>query len=182
MTAENTQAQVTATIGVPDERRRLLDRTFDTTLILKGIDGLIEVIGGLLLLVVSSDTLNNLAVRVTGAELSQDPHDFFAHRLLHLTGDLHHTQTFGALYLLSHGVVKIILVAALLRQQRWAYPTMIAFLVAFIAYQAYRMAYAPSISLVVLTVFDGVVVWLTWREYQLHRHEDPRPLAVVETA
>jgi uncharacterized membrane protein len=151
------------------EQRRLLDRTFDITIILKGIDGLVEAIGGVLLLVVSPDALNNLALRLTRAELSRDPHDFVAHRLLRLTADLHHTQTFGAIYLLSHGIVKIVLVAALLRQQRWAYPAMLAFLVAFIGYQCYRLTFVPSIALTLLTVFDLFVVWLTWREYQLHR-------------
>lgn len=159
------------------KERRLLDRTFDVAVILKGVDGLIEVIGGVLLLVVSADTLNNLAVRFTRAELSADPHDFLAHRLLRLTADLHHTQTFGAVYLLSHGAVKIILVAALLRQQRWAYPTMLAFLVAFIAYQCYRMFYAPSVGLILLTIFDAFVVWLTWREYQLHRPDTSAPIS-----
>lgn len=151
------------------EKRRLLDRTFDITLILKGLDGLVEAIGGALLLVVSPTALNNLVVRLTRAELSQDPKDFVARHLLRLTADLHHTQTFGAIYLLSHGIVKIVLVAALLRQQRWAYPVMIAFLIAFIAYQCYRLLYGLSIALLLLTVFDVFVVWLTWREYQLHR-------------
>jgi uncharacterized membrane protein len=154
-------------------RRRLLDRTFDISILLKGLDGVIEVVGGLLLLTVSANTLNALAVRITRAELSQDPHDFVANHLLRLTTDLRHTQTFGALYLLSHGAVKIVLVAALLREQHWAYPGMLAFLVLFIGYQCYRMTDAPSVALALLTIFDAFVVWLTWREYQLHRHAPP---------
>jgi uncharacterized membrane protein len=157
------------------EKRRILDRTFDITIILKGIDGVIEVIGGVLLFVVSANSLNTLAVRLTRVELSQDPDDFIAHHLLRLTADLHHAQTFGAIYLLSHGAVKIVLVAALLRQQRWAYPAMLVFLIVFIGYQCYRMAYAPSIALALLTLFDGFVVWLTWREMQLHRADLQRP-------
>jgi uncharacterized membrane protein len=149
-------------------RRLVIDWTFDVSMILKAIDGVIEVIGGAMLLVVSADALNNLAVRFTSAELSQDPDDFVAHRLLRLTADLHHTRTFGAVYLISHGFVKIVLVAAVLRRQRWAYPAMCAFLLLFIAYQCYRMTYAPSVGLAALTIFDGFVVWLTRREYQLH--------------
>jgi uncharacterized membrane protein len=72
-------------------------------------------------------------------------------------------------YLLLHGVVKIILVAALLGNQLWAYPWTIAFLLAFIAYQLYRLTFAPSLGLVALTVFDAVVAWLRWREYQRQR-------------
>jgi len=68
-----------------------------------------------------------------------------------------------------HGVVKIVLVTALLRNKVWAYPWMIAFLIAFIAYQVYRMTFAFSIGLLGLTVFDLVVVWLTYREYGKQR-------------
>jgi uncharacterized membrane protein len=60
-------------------------------------------------------------------------------------------------------------VAALLRDKIWAYPLMIAFLIVFIVYQVYRMTFAFSIGLLGLTVFDVVVVWLTYREYGKQR-------------
>jgi uncharacterized membrane protein len=108
-------------------------------------------------------------VRLTQGELSEDRKDFLAHRLLRLTADLHHTRTFGAVYLLSHGLVKVILVVALLRRQRWAYPAMLAFLIAFIAYQCYRTTFAPSVGLALLTVFDVFVVWIVWAEYRVEQ-------------
>lgn len=148
---------------------RLLDRTFDVSVILKGLDGLLEVAGGVLLLAIAPSTLNHLIRRVTQHELSQDRHDFVANHLLHFGANLSHSRTFGAVYLISHGVVKIVLVAALLRNQRWAYPATLAFLGAFIAYQLYRMTSDPSISLALLTVFDVFVVWIVWREYR-HRY------------
>jgi uncharacterized membrane protein len=61
-------------------------------------------------------------------------------------------------------------VVALLRDKLWAYPWMIAFLLVFIAYQGYRPTFAPSAWLSGLTVFDIVIVWLTWREFRRHRH------------
>jgi uncharacterized membrane protein len=84
----------------------------------------------------------------------------------------------GAVYLLLHDVVKVVLVTALLRNQLWAYPWMILFLLAFIGYQLYRLTFAPSIGLFGLTVFDAVVTWLTWRDYQRQRsarRRAPRP-------
>ena len=72
---------------------------------------------------------------------------------------------FGAAYLLTHGLVKIVLVGALLRNKLWAYPWMIAVLVAFIGYQLYRIAVGPTAGMVALTIFDAVIVWLTRREY-----------------
>jgi Predicted membrane protein (DUF2127) len=57
-------------------------------------------------------------------------------------------------------------VTALLRNKLWAYPWMIAFLGIFIVYQLYRIALTPTLWLITLTVFDGLIVWLTYREYR----------------
>jgi uncharacterized membrane protein len=130
----------------------------------------LEIVGGALLLLLSPITIDRITSTLTQHELSEDPHDFLANHLLHATGALTTASlTFGAAYLLSHGAVKIVLVAALLRNKLWAYPWMIAFLVAFIVYQLYRMTFAPSIGLVGLTVFDAIVTWLTIREYRRQR-------------
>lgn len=147
-----------------------LDRAFEVGIILKGLDGVLEVIGGLLLLLLSPATINQVARTLTQHELSGDPHDFLATHILRYAGELTGGAVlFGAAYLLSHGVVKIFLVAALLRNQIWAYPWMIVFLVVFILYQVYRMTFAFSIGLLGLTIFDIAVVWLTYREYMKQR-------------
>jgi uncharacterized membrane protein len=150
-------------------RRDALDTTFNVALILKGLDGVLELVGGVLLLIISPATINDLAERLTQHELSQDPNDLFAHHLLRLTGNLHKTQFFGAMYLLIHGVVKIAIVVGLLRREHWAYPVAFVFLGGFVIYQIYRMTYAPSVGLVLLTIFDLFIIWLTWREYQRTR-------------
>ena len=76
-------------------------------------------------------------------------------------------KSFATFYLLSHGIVKLFLVAGLLRNKAWAYPASLAVLGLFIAYQLYRLTFAFSIALVLLTVFDFVVIWLIWHEYRL---------------
>jgi uncharacterized membrane protein len=102
--------------------------------------------------------------------LSQDPHDFIATRLMHfgngLTGSAVH---FAAAYLLVHGIVKVVLVVALLRNQLWAYPWLIVTLIVFIVYQIYKIALEPTAGLIALTIFDAVIVWLTWREWRKRR-------------
>jgi uncharacterized membrane protein len=43
-------------------------------------------------------------------------------------------------------------------------------LVGFIAYQLYDIATAgPTFGMVALTVFDVVLTWLAWREWQHHK-------------
>ena len=148
-----------------------LDKTFKIGLVLKGLDGVLEVIGGLLLLFVSPSSIQHLVRALTAHELSEDPHDLVARYLLHTTAHLSHgTTLFGAIYLLSHGLSKIVLVALVLRDKLWAYPWLIALLLAFIAYQLYQItAVHFSAGLAALTVFDAFLVWLTWREYRAKR-------------
>jgi uncharacterized membrane protein len=149
--------------------RNLLDRTFEITVIIKGLDGLLEVIGGILLLIVSPATINRLVIALTQHELSGDPHDFIATQLVRFAHDLTGSALlFGALYLLLHGIVKIVLVLAVLRDKLWAYPWMIGFIGLFIVYQLYQMTFAPSLWLAALTLFDIFVVWLTYMEYRKH--------------
>ena len=156
------------------EPKTLLDRSFEVGIILKGLDGVLEAAVGLLLVFVSPAGINRIAAALTRSELSQDPHDFVATHILKtahgLTGS---SVAFGAAYLLSHGLVKIVLVAALLRNALWAYPWMIAFLLAFIIYQAYRLVVHATTGLALLTIFDGAIAWLTYREWrtqQSRRH------------
>ncbi len=150
-----------------------LDRVFEVAIIGKGLNGVAEVVGGLLLLFTTPSRLHHLVAVITQGELSEDPHDLIATRLLHtangLTGD---AVLFGAVYLLLHGVVKVVLVVALLQNRLWAYPWMIGVLLAFIGYQIYRIALHPTIGLVGLTVFDILIVALTWREYRQQRRVD----------
>ena len=154
-----------------------LDRVFEIGIIGKGLNGAAELIGGLLLLFLTPDRIHHLVASLTQGELSEDPHDFVATHLLHTASGLSgKALLFGAVYLLAHGIVKIVLVIALLLNKLWAYPWMIVVLVLFIGYQSYRIALAPTPGLIALTVFDLAIVVLTWREYRRQRRARQRPV------
>src|SRR5215510_262656 len=133
-----------------------LDKTFKIGLVLKGLDGILEVIGGIALLFLSPHDIERIVRGLTAHELSEDPHDWLAHYALHSTSHLSAGITlFGAIYLLSHGVSKIVLVGFVLRDKLWAYPWLIALLLAFIGYQIYRLGWVHfSVGLTALTIFD----------------------------
>jgi uncharacterized membrane protein len=147
-----------------------LDRLFEIGIIGKGLNGVAELVGGLLLLLLTPSRIHHLVASLTQGELSEDPHDFVASHLLHtangLTGQ---AVLFGAIYLLAHGTVKVVLVIALLLNKLWAYPWMIIVLVLFIGYQLYRIVLHPTAGLIALTFFDVLIVALTWREYRQQR-------------
>jgi uncharacterized membrane protein len=148
-------------------RGRIVHLLFDISVVAKGIDGVLELIGGVLLLLISPTQLYHIARILTQHELSQDPHDVIANYLLHSSEKLSAgAKTFGALYLLWHGLVKVGLVTALLLKRRWAYPVAIVAFLLFLLYQLYRYSHTHAPELLVLSVLDVVVIVLTWFEYQ----------------
>jgi uncharacterized membrane protein len=162
---------------------RLLDRTFFVSVVIKGFDGLLELVGGILLFMVKPDRINAATRFLTQHEIDQDPHDFIDTHLRTLTAHLSLSTTlFDAAYLLIHGIVKMVLVWAVLRGHVRAYPWMIGFLVAFIGFQLYELAHVFSAGLVLLTLFDAFIVVLTWREYRIKKAERGRAAKVAETA
>ena len=80
---------------------------------------------------------------------------------------------FFAFYLLSHGVVKLILVYGLLKEKLWAYPASFVVFGAFIVYQLYRYSFTHEVSLIGLSIFDLFVIALAVHEYRLLRHHLP---------
>lgn len=148
-------------------RREVL--VFRITLVLKGLDGLLELVSGALLLALRPEQIEGIVRLLTREELNEDPQDFIATHVLAASNSLnvHGGLSFwGALYLLSHGLIKVVLVWAVLRDRLWAYPWMIGFLLVFIAYQGYAMVIHFTIGLLLLTVLDAIVCFLTVREYR----------------
>jgi uncharacterized membrane protein len=143
------------------------DKIFETGIILKGIDGLIETIGGLFLILVDPKNISGLISWLTRSELTHDHHDFIANHLSAWGRNLTRgTLLFFGIYLLVHGVAKLILVIEILRQHLWAYIGLIVLTVIFIIYQTYEIIFTHSLSMTLLTLFDIVVVYLTTIEYK----------------
>ena len=151
-----------------NERR--VHQIFEISVLLKGAHALIECIGALVLVFVSTNAIKGLVNVLTQEELIEDPNDFVASHLLSLAQNFTiSTQRFYAFYLLSHGVIKAFLVIGLLRNTLWAYPVSLVVLCLFIVYQLYRFSYTHGLGLIVLTVFDVIVMGLIWHEYRLVR-------------
>lgn len=109
--------------------------------------------------------MNTLALALTRIELTEDPHDFIETHALHVTA--YATQgavLFAAVYLVLHGVAKLVLAVAILRGKLWACQWMIGVLLAFITYQVYQAVVAQGTALVSLTIIDMLIVFLTWHE------------------
>lgn len=155
-------------------QERRIHQIFEASVLLKGAHALIECVSGLVLAVTANATITAFVARLTQDELREDRADLVANHVLAWAKALSvQTQHFFAFYLLSHGVVKLALVAGLLRRKLWAYPASLAVMTLFIAYQAYRYTLTNSVGLIALTVLDLIVIALIWHEYGLLRRHLP---------
>jgi uncharacterized membrane protein len=166
---------------MPPLTEQRIHQIFTLSVLLKGAHALLECASGVALALISTTSIVNLITWLTQDEFVEDPNDFVAIHLLRMAQDFSvTTKNFYVFYLSSHGIVKLFLVAGLLRNKLWAYPASLIVLGVFIAYQVYRFTYTHSIGLVLLTVFDLFVIFLIWHEYQLirrHLPTDPVPPA-----
>ncbi|MBU6141530.1 DUF2127 domain-containing protein [Patescibacteria group bacterium] len=140
-------------------------RIFEISVLLKALDGVLELIGGLAF--VFYGTTNHLILILTQHELLEDPQDLVANFARHLLPTLSSsTRLFAALYLLSHGIIKVLIVAGLLTKRLWSYPLSIGVLALFIVYQLYQYTFTHLWGLLALSAFDAFIIVLVWHEYR----------------
>ncbi len=133
---------------------------FDIGLILKGIDSLFEVAGGIILL---------SPLRVSGylEILSQhSKHDFISRTLEKLATGVHAATIATALYLIVHGLAKAILIVAALKRKTWGYIGLIGVLSFFAIAEMARYFETQKVALLIFSLFDAALVVLIAHEYQ----------------
>jgi len=158
----------------------LLDKFYEVGILIKGVDGLVELLSGLVLLVIPKHYILSITYTLTRGELAQDPHDFFATHLAHAGAHLAEGHNaFVVAFLLIHGAVKVGLVTALLLNKIWAYPVGIVLLGLLLVYQVYELATKPTFGMAFLSVLDAVIVWLVWREWQRAKTEPAGPVSPI---
>jgi uncharacterized membrane protein len=151
-----------------------LHRAFEIGLILKGIFALLEILAGIVAYFITQHFLVQLVLAVFHEELQGDPHDFVANFLIQSAQNFSvNAQLFTSIYLLGHGVIKVVLIAGLLRGKLGYYPASIVVFLLFVVYQLYRYSISHSVWLLLITLLDIVVIWLTWHEYRYMRERLP---------
>lgn len=164
MLNSSVENKVLTDVEIAEQR---ITKLFKLGVFIKGLNSIVEIIGGFLLFLVPLDIITRFTVWVTQEELTDDPHDFIANYIFHLGNDLSvSSTTFGGIYLMSHGIIKIGLVISLLKGKMWSYPLAISVLSIFVVYQTYRFVHTYAIGLLLLTIFDLIVIWLIASEYK----------------
>jgi uncharacterized membrane protein len=157
-------------------RVRLLHRLFELGVVAKGVDGALELIGGLLLLLLSPAAITGTIWFLVQGELKEDPTDLVANLLLHNTRTIVDIRFSTSAFLIVHGVVKLGLVGGLATNQLWSYPAAIVVFTGFTIYQVYQLTQQSSLFLEIITVLDIIVVILIVAEYQHVRSSRKRNL------
>jgi len=81
-------------------------RMFEVALLLKGLNGIVELVGGTLALFVPLRTVNQLVLWLTASEIENDPNDWLANTLINAAEKLSMgTKEYASFYLLAHGAV-----------------------------------------------------------------------------
>jgi uncharacterized membrane protein len=143
-----------------------IHQVFDVTLFLKGIHAAVEILGGVILYLVSAENILRIVNFFVQGEIKEDPHDVIANYLLHTAQTFGGSaQSFAAFYLLIHGLINAFIVISLWKEKLWAYPVSFVALGAFIIYQLYLLTFGYSLWLALFTLLDIVIIFLVWHEY-----------------
>ena len=144
----------------------MTEKLFRVAVVLKGLDGVVQLVGGLLVIFVPPSVITALAHVTTrdvfggaGGPLQQH----FEQAAEHFANG--GTRTFVIVYLLLHGVIKIGLVVALLCKVRPAYPVAVVALGAFVVFEVLRATRTHSIALPFFAALDVLIIVMVIKEY-----------------
>ena len=153
-------------------RRPVFERWYTVVVAVKGLDGAVELLAGLLLLVVPGPT--EVALFAMAGELGEDPSPLriaAAHSVATAGAHLPGQALPLGLFLLVHGVVKLLTVWALLRRAlRW-YPFATAAVAVLLVVQVVGLVRSPTAGGWVLTALDVAVLVLVVLEWVRLRRE-----------
>jgi uncharacterized membrane protein len=138
------------------------------TLTVKGFDGAVEILAGLVILLTGPQRIYHWVVRVTAPELYDGSHVAAVHAI---RSGAEHLATTGAhfveFYLIVHGLLKLALVLVLLRGGgRWIFPVGALILAGFISYMGWRLHQQWSNWLFGFALFDVLTLSLVLNEWR----------------
>src|SRR5256885_16831926 len=150
------------------QRSSLMHFAFIGAITIKGIDGFIEFVAGIVLAVVGSQQVYDFAIWATAPEIARHPESHAVHAIRHGAYGLTHTsQRFVIVYLIAHGVLKLGLAINLFIEHMWIFPASAAVLLGFIAFMSARLMAHWSPWLFAFALFDAMTLALVLNEWRV---------------
>lgn len=155
------------------------DNLFHIGLIVKAVDAVFEVVGGVLFTMPTK--LSRWLLVLSQHELYHH-HQVLSGRLDRLADRVETHASIGeAVYLIVHGAAKVILVSAIFKEKKWGYLGMIWVLSIFGMIEFGQAIFKGEVLVAVLGIFDAALVYLIAKEYKSRFAERPIEPAHVGT-
>jgi uncharacterized membrane protein len=142
---------------------------------IKGIDGLIEFVAGIVIAVLGSQQVYDFAVWATAPEIARHPESHTAYAIRNGAYSFAHgSHKFAVIYLLAHGVLKLGLVINLFIEHLWIFPVSVAVLLGFIGFMSLKLVAHWSPWLFAFALFDAATVALILNEWRVRVSRESR--------
>jgi uncharacterized membrane protein len=147
-------------------RAPLLHDAYLVVILIKGFDGAMEALAGLIIALTGPERLYDWVIRLTAPELTG--HHPALHAIRSGAARLaESSHRFVIFYLLVHGLLKLGIVIALLRGgRRWVFPASSLILTGFIVYMGWRLTVRWSDWLLGFALFDLLTLTLVLNEWR----------------
>jgi uncharacterized membrane protein len=148
------------------KRLPLLHYLYLGAILIKGLDGALEAMAGLIISLTGPERFYGWLIRITAPELAGD------HPALHAIRNgaerlAQGSHQFVIFYLLVHGFLKLGVVVALLKGGgRWVFPVAALILAGFVAYMSWRLSIRWSGWLLSFALFDFFTLALVLNEWR----------------
>lgn len=153
------------------KKEKILNDLFIIGIMIKGLDGILELIGGFVLIFIKASSIPQTVERVFQHEILQDPTDLIANYFIQFSHSLSiSTIYFIATYLIINGTIKVVLFLGLWYKKLWSYPIAGILLSFFTVYQFTRFLHTHSLLLLFLTLVDILIITLLKFEYKRLKH------------
>jgi uncharacterized membrane protein len=166
------------------KRPQLLHDAYLGAILIKGFDGAVETLAGLVIALTGPERIYEWVFRLTAPELGGGHHHPALHAIRSGAERLAHgPHHFVIFYLLVHGLLKFGIAVALLRgTARWVFPVASLILTGFIAYMSWRLSLRWSDWLLGAALFDLLTLGLVLNEWRAHDSGNGRLTRTGETA
>ncbi len=150
-----------------DKKEIALHDLFLISIILKGFNGLFQVILGVIIFIIKKDILINLVQKLFQISFIQKQTNFLTILLVDFSEKLSSsTVFFFATYLIIRGIIKIIMFLGLYYKKIWIYPLSGILSLFFTIYQLFRFLRTNSIVLLFSATIDIGFIFLLNNEYK----------------
>jgi uncharacterized membrane protein len=139
---------------------------FLVAIVLKGLNGLVELVLGALITVMGPDRLFFFVAQYTTPELEANPSNHIARALQNSAAGLAGTMGFAVFYLFMHGVLKTAIAYNLLRDRRWIFAPACVILAGFVIYLFYHAVEKHSPWAFGFGLFDLFTIVLVINEWR----------------